>query len=230
MDHPAVVQAARFELSAFGELIAEPSRAAMLLALMDGSSRPATELARIAGVAPSTASEHLRRLSDGGAVTALRSGRHRYFRIASEQVAEALEVLALLGNEPRPAARQEDPARRALAEGRTCYRHLAGRLGVAFLAALERKGFLGVRGGAVILAPAGQSWFEDNGMALPLWPTGKACLDWTERRHHLGGKLGAALTDHLFALRWIARRREGRAVRLTARGSEALERHFGLRV
>jgi DNA-binding transcriptional ArsR family regulator len=226
MSRDLVLPAARFDLASFGELVSEPSRVTMLLSLMDGAARPATELAGLAGVAPATASFHLRRLVEGGLVRVESIGRHRYFQLASDEVADALEAIALLHapRAPRPAA----PGRRELARARTCSRHLAGALGVAWMAALERARFLRVQDGALVLTRRGVQWCAGSGLEPARWPAGKTCLDWTERKSHLGGPLGALLTDHLFALRWIARRRDGRAVRVTTLGQRELVRQLAL--
>ncbi len=211
---------ARFDVASFGELVSDPSRVAMLLALMDGLARPASELASLARVAPSTASSHLARLLSGGLVRAEPQGRHRYYRLAGDHVADALEAIALHASraQGRKPARPTDPARVALTSARTCYRHLAGQLGVAWMGALESRRLLRIQDGALTLAPRGVACFGELGLVLPRWPQGKPCLDWTERRHHLGGALGAMLTDHLFTMKWIARRQGGRALRITSRG------------
>jgi DNA-binding transcriptional ArsR family regulator len=224
----AVLPAARFDLASFGELVGDPSRVAMLLALMDGSERPATELASLAKVTPQTASFHLGRLVLGGLVAVAPRGRHRYYRLASDEVADALEAVALI--HPRPKRSAVPPARTALAYARTCYRHLAGQLGVAWLASLERARLVGVEGGALALTRRGVARFEALGLAPARWPAGKTCLDWTERRYHLGGPLGALLTEHLFATRWLARAQGGRAVRTTTTGERELARQFGVRL
>jgi DNA-binding transcriptional ArsR family regulator len=213
--------ATRWSLAHFGELVGDPSRVAMLLSLMDGESRPASELAAIAGVTPPTASFHLGRLVAGGLVRVEPQGRHRFYAIASGEVADALEAVASL--HPAPVVPMS-PERRALAHARTCYQHLAGRLGVAWLSALERARFLRVDDGAIALTRRGIGWCSDAGLAPARWPTGKLCLDWTERKNHLGGPLGALLTQHLFERRWIARRREARAVRVTVQGQQALRK------
>lgn len=222
----AAIPSARFGIASFGELVSDPSRVAMLLSLMDGLARPAAELAGIAGVTASTASSHLGRLLRGGLVRADRHGRHRYFRLASDAVADALELIALQAT-PRPKQPASDPARAALSEARTCYQHLAGRLGVAWLASLESQRLLRIDGGALTLAPRGVLRFEKLGLAPARWPSGKPCLDWTERRNHLGGPLGALLTGHLFQLEWLARREERRALRVTTRGRSGFKL-FGL--
>jgi DNA-binding transcriptional ArsR family regulator len=223
--HP-LVPSARFDIASFGELVSDPSRVAMLLSLMDGLARPASELAQIAGVSPSTASSHLARLLGGGLVLAERQGRHRYFRLAGEHVADALEAIALHAA-PRQRTPSLDPARVALSHARTCYKHLAGQLGVAWLASLESRRLLRMRDGALSLAPRGIACFEELGLSPGRWPEGKTCLDWTERRNHLGGPLGSILTEHLLALKWLARRERARALRITATGRTGFAR-FGL--
>lgn len=226
----SVMPAAPFEIAEFAALLSDPSRVRILLALMDGSLRPASELARIAGVARSTTSVHLQRLEAGGLLCCEPQGRHRYFRLASDEVADALEAVALLQPKRAPKGGDEPPERRALSEARTCYRHLAGRLGVALLGALERARYVGLTDGAVELTDAGRSWLEGLGVERSRWAAGRPCLDWTERRFHLGGELGAQLTEQLFALRWLARRRETRALRVTETGRLALARHLGVRL
>jgi len=222
---------AHFELAGFGELISEPSRVAMLLALMDGSARPATELANIAGISRSTASAHLQRLLVGGLVRVSTSGRHRYYALASERVADAVEALTLLRPAPAPRSPSATPERRRLAAARTCYRHLAGKLGVAWLGALQRARFVTLREPGVVITKRGARAFLELGLATDddtPWPSGKLCLDWTERRYHLGGSLGTRLTTQLFRVKWIARRGDGRALRVTTRGEQALADAFAL--
>jgi DNA-binding transcriptional ArsR family regulator len=223
--HPSI-PGARFGIASFGELVADPSRVAMLLSLMDGLARPASELARIAGITPSTASSHLGRLVGGGLVRADPVGRHRYFRLASDRVAEALEVIAL-GTSACERLAPPDSPRAALSLARTCYKHLAGDLGVAWFASLEQRRLLRIHEGALTLAPPGIECFEGLGMPVSLWPSGKPCLDWTARRNHLGGGLGALLTQHLLELRWVARKKEGRALRVTTLGRSGFSR-FGI--
>jgi DNA-binding transcriptional ArsR family regulator len=218
----------RFDIAAFGELVSDPSRVAILLSLMNGLARPASELASIAHVTPSTASSHLGRLVEGGLLQVESLGRHRYFRLASDPVADALEGI-LLHVAPTKTCTSPDPERLALSRARMCYRHLAGKLGVAWLGSLESKRLLQIRDGALTLAPRGVRLFEESGLSMARWPVGKACLDWTERRHHLGGGLGVRLTEFLFSLKWIVRRKEkeARTLRVTTAGRAGLAR-FGL--
>jgi DNA-binding transcriptional ArsR family regulator len=226
MSYETVLPDSRFDVVSFGELVSDPSRVRMLLSLMDARARPATELARLAGVTPQTASFHLQRLIRGGLVRVDPRGRHRYYSLASDDVAEALEAVSLLG---RPWHRSpKSAARRHLAHARLCYRHLAGRLGVALLAAVEAVGFLGLREGALVLTEPGMRWFGAADLQLDRSPVGRPCLDWTERRPHLGGPLGAALTEQLFARGWIAKRNDRRALRITVTGRRELVRQLAL--
>jgi DNA-binding transcriptional ArsR family regulator len=217
------IPSARFDMASFGEAVSDPSRVAMLLSLMDGLARPASELARIAGIASSTASFHLNRLVAGALVLREPMGRHHYFRLAGDQVADALEALALHAA-PRRVTATPDPAQEAFSLARTCYKHLAGKLGVAWFAALERQGMVHLRDGALEVAPRGVTRFEELGLSPPRWPSGKPCLDWTERRHHLGGPLGGLLTQHLIAVGWLARRKDRRALRVTSAGRSGFAR------
>jgi DNA-binding transcriptional ArsR family regulator len=267
-------------------LIAEPTRAAMITALLDDRPLAAGELARLAGVSPATASAHLARLLNGGLVTMIRQGRHRYYHLAGPEVAAAMEALAHLSSATPVQVRslRESRDATALAEARTCYDHLAGRAGVALLEALLAQGILapapgggqlaacGPNGGgdgaaasavanggsgaldaahagyegrhvrAAPQAPIGPEAFEvtPDGMATltsfglnigALEKTRRrfagACLDWTERKPHLNGALGAAMTARLLGLGWIEQGSRRRAVRVTPAGREGLAATFG---
>lgn len=215
-------------------LIGDPVRAAMLLALFDGRALPATQLAWTAGVSPQAASNHLAKLSDGGLVTVARQGRHRYYRLAGPEVARALEALSQLAPLPRPLEAPLTPKARRLREARTCYDHLAGRLGVALADAFERGGLIAPEGpdryrltatGEARLAALGVDF---SGMTPGKRGVARPCLDWTERRRHLAGPVAARLLERLFALGWIERGREGRSVVLTPAGRTGLRDAFGL--
>lgn len=222
-DAPAMSDApnVRFDIASFGELLSDPSRVAMLLSLMHGLTRPATELAEIAGVSQATASAHLKKLLGGSLVRVEQLGRRRYFQLAGPQVADALEAMALHAP-PRRSPRPQDAERRIFANARTCYQHLAGKLGVAWLSALQRQGLLRAGGGGLELSPRGIVRCGDAGLIAPEWPPGKPCLDWTERQNHLGGPLGSLLTQGMLRQEWLVRHRGGRAVRLTTRGRRKL--------
>lgn len=217
--HPEI-PGVRFLIAGFGELVADPSRVAMLLSLLDGLARPASELAQIARVAPSTASAHLQRLTTGRLLRVEQRGRHRYYMLADDRVADAIEALALHVGRPSQNARP-NATRDTLAPARTCYRHLAGQLGVAWFAALENERVLDARRGAVRLTDSGLARLEALGLDLPASVhdvTGTPCLDWTERRNHLGGPLGVLLTERLLVRRWVARRKDRRSLRVTVVG------------
>jgi DNA-binding transcriptional ArsR family regulator len=216
----------RYDLANMGEAVGDPSRAAMLVALMGGVALPAAELARAAGVAPSTASEHLHRLTAAGLVVVRAQGRHRYFELAGPQVADAVERLATLAARTVPRPRRVPDE--ALAFARTCYAHLAGRVAVAFWAHARERAWVEWTDAAVTLLPRGQAALARRGLladaALPI--AGGACLDWSERVPHVSGRLGVALKDALLARGWVKSRRpekEGestRALRLTVKGEE----------
>jgi DNA-binding transcriptional ArsR family regulator len=224
-------RATRFDIAAIAALLAEPARVAMVFALMDGEARPATELAHVAGVSASTGSAHLASLVRGGLVQMQRFGRHRYHRLASETAARALESLSLLVPPPRVTP-PDDPARAALRRARTCYRHLAGAIGVALVEAMVRRRLLRRTGDAFLLTGTGRramatlGLLEADGVALQ----GSPCLDWTERRDHVAGPLGVALTQGLLESGWLQRRKQGRSLRVTVEGARGLRDAFGLAV
>ncbi|WP_028921083.1 ArsR/SmtB family transcription factor [Pseudonocardia acaciae] len=241
-------------LSALAALLAEPARAKMLLALTDGRALAASVLADEAGVSAPTASAHLAKLRDGGLIRVERSGRHRYHRLASPQVATALEGLAALAPaEPIRSLRQHTRAA-ALRGARSCYDHLAGRLGVAVTSALLDRGALVATDGVqdtgrrpgdplsaqlpthpyrlgehaaevVGLLGVDKDVLSDNGARRPLL---RFCLDWSEQRHHLSGRLGAAVLTAMLDQDWLARTRRRRALELTEVGARELRDRLDL--
>jgi DNA-binding transcriptional ArsR family regulator len=220
------------DLAAGASAIADPARAAMLDALLDGVPRSAGALAREAGVAPSTASHHLGRLLDAGLVTVAPDGRRRAFRLARPEVARALEALALV-SPPRPA-RTLRRATRAGAEraARTCYDHLAGALGVAVCDALLAAGAISLDGErAYALGPTAGDVFAAIGVTPPA-RTRRAyairCLDWSERRPHLAGALGAAVAEAMLGRGWVARVKGSRALLVTDAGRAGLRAALGV--
>ncbi|MGW6487873.1 ArsR/SmtB family transcription factor [Streptomyces sp. NPDC055056] len=220
-------------LAALAGLLADETRAAFLLALLDGRAWTAGELARHAGVAPSTASEHLGKLVAGGLLTEERQGRHRYVRLADARVAQLVEDLAAHVG-PRPASRprtlRESSTGSAMARGRTCYDHLAGRLGITLTDALTGRGLLRQDTGFA-LTDAGVRWFGGAGISLERTgrrPLARACLDWTERRPHLAGTAGAALCRHALDAGWCVRIGSDRAVRVTPIGERAFADLLGI--
>ncbi|MER8034271.1 ArsR/SmtB family transcription factor [Streptomyces hydrogenans] len=221
------------ELAAFAALFAEESRAAMVLALLDGRAWTAGELARHARVAPSTATEHLGKLVAGGVLTEERQGRHRYVRLAGPGIAQLVEELAARagpGADEAPRSLAAVNAGRAMARGRTCYDHLAGRLGIAVTDALTARGLL-LQDTGFALTDRGLEWFADLGVPLVRKgrrPLARGCLDWTERRPHLAGIAGAALCAHALDSGWCVRIGSGRAVKVTPAGERALLRELGI--
>jgi DNA-binding transcriptional ArsR family regulator len=214
-------------------VLGDPARAAILSALHDGRALPAGELARRAAVAPSTASEHLARLVDAGLLEVERGGRHRYFRIAGPDVAHAVEALAAIAPRRPVRSLREANAASALAEARTCYDHLAGRLGVAVAEALVRRGALIGMNGEFKPGPRAVAVLADLGLDSEELHAGRRpfalrCLDWSERRPHVAGALGAALAGHALAAGWVERLPRSRAIRVTAAGSEALRSTLGV--
>lgn len=214
-------------LAEFAGLLADRSRASMCLALLDGRAWTAGELASHAGVGRSTASEHLTILVGAGLLAEQRQGRHRYVRLAGPQVAQLIEDLATAVGEPdRPTSLRTVRAARHLAAGRTCYDHLAGHLGVVLFDGLVDGALIAVHDG-LVLTPAGRVWFTEVVGDPALHPGGsrpllRTCLDWTERRNHLGGALGAALCHEFTERAWITRTPAHRAVTLTPVGTQAL--------
>ncbi|MER7014020.1 winged helix-turn-helix domain-containing protein [Saccharopolyspora sp. NPDC000359] len=223
------------DVARLAALLADPTRAAFCLALLDGRAWTATELAGHAGVAVSTASEHLNRLVEGGLLTEHRQGRHRYVQLANEQAADLLEAfISHLGPAQRPATGlRAISASAALANGRTCYDHLAGRLGVAITDGMTTAGLLDQSDGFAI-TDTGLTWLTDGlGIAeadlrSTKRPLARACLDWTERRSHLAGTAGAHLLRSFLTKGWIKRIGKGRAVRLTPLGTTALRDHLAI--
>jgi DNA-binding transcriptional ArsR family regulator len=214
-------------------LIGDPGRAAMLQALMDGRAQPAGALAWAAGLTAQAASNHLARLVDGGLVSVEREGRHRYYRLANAEVAHALEALAVLAAPVRSLEQPRSPQARALRDGRCCYGHLAGRLGIAVTGALVAQGFLCPADDKQYAVSAeGRAWFEALGLDLDAMRSkrgvARQCLDWTERRHHLAGPLGVTLLSRMVALGWIETVAGSRAARLTTVGREELRERLGV--
>ncbi|MET7691215.1 winged helix-turn-helix domain-containing protein [Streptomyces sp. NPDC005483] len=221
------------QLARLAALIADETRAACLLALLDGRAWTAGELARHAGVAASTLSEHLGKLVAGGLLTEERQGRHRYVRLADARVAHLVEDLAAQiapDTVQRPRTLRESSAGSAMARGRTCYDHLAGRLGIAVTDALTSRRLL-TQDTGFALTDAGLAWFAATGIPLDRRtrrPLARPCLDWTERRPHLAGVAGAALCRHALAEGWCVRIGSERAVKVTAAGERALEELLGI--
>jgi DNA-binding transcriptional ArsR family regulator len=221
-------------LAETGAVLGDPARANILLALMDGRALTAGELAWHAGVSAQTTSGHLARLVEARLVAVARQGRHRYHRLASPEVAVAIEALAALAAAGPPRHRPTGPRDAAMRLARTCYDHLAGRLGVALAGSLADRGYLEVGGseGVAALSEAGLDFLrEEFGIELAMpsrRPLCRICLDWTERRPHLGGRIGAALRDRSLALGWIEPLPHTRAVAVSEAGRAGFARLFGV--
>ncbi|MEV4167309.1 ArsR/SmtB family transcription factor [Nonomuraea dietziae] len=211
-------------LASFAALLADPTRAAFCLALLDGRAWTAGELARTAGVAASTASEHLSKMVEGGLLAEERQGRHRYVRLRDAATAQLVEDLAARVS-PSAATHttlRAASAASALARARTCYDHLAGRLGVSVTDALLSHGLLDP---GFSLSASGAAWFDKLGIALTASrtrPMARPCLDWTERRPHLAGTAGAALCRHALEAGWVTRIGGQRALKVTDSGLSSL--------
>ncbi len=212
-------------------LIGDPARANMLTALMDGRALTVTELAAAAGIALPTASEHLSKLESAGLLVADKQGRHRYFRLSGSDVADVLEGLMGLAQRTGATRTRTGPKDPALREARVCYDHLAGEKGVALFDGLVRQGFLSTADAPELTEP-GRGFFAGLGFDLQQLQRGRRplcrhCLDWSERRGHLGGSLGAEALSWIVAQGW-ASREPGRVVRFTAAGAAAFAATFRL--
>ena len=225
--------ASDFQLARLAGAIAEPARARMLNCLMDGHARTATELATVAEVAASTASAHLARLKEERLVEVLVQGKHRYFRLASDDVAAALESLMVVAGAPRPSAaafQSNTPSR--LRSARTCYDHMAGTAGVALHDRLHAQGWLsGLASGSYELTPDGAIALESLGVEVDAVRRSRrrfacACLDWSERRPHLGGALGAAWLQLSLRRGWVRQELDGRALTLTPKAQREMPELF----
>jgi DNA-binding transcriptional ArsR family regulator len=216
------------DVASVAALIGDRARYAMLQALMDGSERPAGELARVAGVSAATASGHLQRLAAGGLVAVRSCGRHRYFRLGGPLVAAAVEALGLIAPQMEVRSLRQSITAAALAEARSCYDHLAGRAGVALRETLLSCGALSAEGaGDFRLTDRGLRFLEDFGLdPEPILRSrrmlARDCLDWTERKPHLAGALPSALLARFLEAGWLERHRNDRGLTVTDFGRAQL--------
>jgi DNA-binding transcriptional ArsR family regulator len=216
-------------------LVGEPARATMLAALLDGRPLTATELARAARVTPQTASTHLAKLAEAGLVAPIRAGRYRYFRLASPRVAQMLDGIMAVALENRPRYRPLSRQARELNAARICYDHLAGRLSVDLADSLITHEYITVVGDeAAEITEAGTRFLTEFGIDLAAASSRRRrhfcrlCVDWTERRPHIAGAVGAALTKRCFDLGWMERVKSSGAVIVTASGKRGLQKTFGI--
>lgn len=222
------------DLAEIGALLGDLARAAMLEALIDGRALTAKELAFRARVSPQTASLHLRKLSEGNLLTVVRQGRHRYFRLSSPLVGQMLEAIGSVASvHAPPRHRARGPNDAALHEARVCYDHLAGRVAVAIADALVERELLALDADGGEVTPAGMRFFGAIGINLDQARSRRRvfcrpCLDWTERRFHVGGSVGAAIATHCFDQGWMERQRNSRAVVLTGAGRTNMLASFGV--
>lgn len=213
------------DIASVAALIGDPSRALMLSALTDGRALPAGELARLAHVSPQTGSSHLDKLFKANLLSVEVQGRHHYYRLRNARVADLLEAMSVIARPPEPRTMWQREQARQLRFARTCYGHLAGKLGVAVTEALCAKNSIIEEDAGYQVSETGAAWFLALGIeiaALKRKPLAKPCLDWSERRHHLAGALGVALCAKISELGWVTRIRDSRALRLNDRGKAAL--------
>jgi DNA-binding transcriptional ArsR family regulator len=218
-------------IAATAALMGDPARANMLTALLNGAALTASELALEAGVTKQTASSHLAKLLDGGLLKIERQGRHRYYALADDDVARLMEALMGVA-ERHPTRARTGPKEPALRHARVCYDHLAGDLGVALYDALLEREIIAAKGSELAPTRKGAVFLDQFGIDLPALasasrPVCRPCLDWSVRRHHLAGGLGAALMDRMFDLGWARRKRASRIVEFTPPGEAAFRNMFG---
>ena len=231
--HPMTNIVSGNSLAEVAALIGDPARANILQALADGRALTAGELTWHAGVSAQTTSGHLAKLTQAHLIALEKQGRHRYFRLASPQIAEAMEALMIVAANGPKRYRPVGPRDEALRTARTCYDHLAGRLAVAMADRLSARNFIVMSEGAAVITDKGDRFFRNFGLELDrdaksTRPLCRTCLDWSERRSHLAGRLGAALCQQCFDLGWIKRGKDSRAVVFTQAGIEGFRKTFGI--
>jgi DNA-binding transcriptional ArsR family regulator len=221
------------DIATIASLLGDPGRANMLTALMGGQALTAGELAREAGVTAQTASSHLAKLQTGGLLIGRKQGRHNYFALSGDDVAGVIEALMGLAARTGHTRVRTGPKEPAMRRARVCYDHLAGDLAVSMLEHLTARGFVTEVGDDLSLTATGRTFMEALGLDLPALtrsrrPLCKGCLDWSVRRTHLAGALGAALLDRFYALGWASREAGSRLVNFSPRGLEAFREIFGV--
>jgi DNA-binding transcriptional ArsR family regulator len=214
-------------------LVGDPARATIVLSLLDGRALTASELALAAHITPQTASTHLAKLTQAGLLSVVRDGRHRYFQLASPTVVEMIEGLVAVALLKRPRYRPLSREARALGAARICYDHLAGRLSVDLTDAFVAREYIVLHGEVAEITTAGTRAFTAFGVALPRLRSTRRhlcrlCLDWTERRPHIAGAIGGAITRRYFDLRWMERMTHSQAVIVTPLGQRGFRKTFGI--
>jgi DNA-binding transcriptional ArsR family regulator len=211
--------------SRIAAVIADPTRARMLAALLGGEYRSAGELAIAAGITPQAASTQLAHLLDNGLVALRQQGRHKYFSLADGDIARALEALSMVAERDNVSARWDKPAYKPLKCARRCYGHMAGELGVAQFEMLMRCKYLEHSNQGMQITSAGSAWAQKLGLKLPPKSATRfayPCMDWSERKDHLAGNLAKALLDHYEAQHWLTKQQDSRVLNLTPQGQRML--------
>jgi DNA-binding transcriptional ArsR family regulator len=214
-------------------LVGDPARATMVSALLDGRTLTASELASAARITPQTASTHLAKLTEAGVLSVVRNGRHRYFRLASPTVADMIDGIVAVALEKRPRYRPLSRQARALSAARICYDHLAGRLSVDLTDSFVAREYIVLDDEVAEITTAGTRFFTEFGIELPTLHSARRhfcrlCLDWTERRPHIAGAVGVAITRRCFDLGWIERIERSHAVIVTPLGRRGFQKTFGI--
>ena len=214
-------------------LVGDPARATMVSALLDGRALTASELAFSARITPQTASAHLAKLTEAGLLSVVRNGRHRHFRLASPTVADMIDGIVAVALAKRPRYRPLSRQARALSAARICYDHLAGRLSVDLIDSLVAREYVVLDVEAAEITRAGIRFFTEFGIELPKLRSTRRhflrlCLDWTERRSHIAGAVGAAITKRYFDLGWMERIKRSHAVVVTPLGRRGFQKTFGI--
>ncbi|EMY4798440.1 metalloregulator ArsR/SmtB family transcription factor [Bacillus pacificus] len=220
-------------ISYIAKLIAEPTRAIILECLMNNQALPASELAYMAKVSHPTISSHLSKLVEGNLLKVEQHGRHRYYRLANQEVAEVLEKLGTIAPAVQVRSLKQSDQLKQIRYARTCYDHLAGRLGVEITEKLLDKEFIILEKGEYIVTEQGKRWFLNFGINIETANIkrrvfAKPCLDWSERRYHISGWLGSAIAKLFFEQEWITKTDKNRAVHLTQKGIKLLKDQLGI--
>jgi DNA-binding transcriptional ArsR family regulator len=223
------------QIAEVAALVGDPARASMLCALLGGRALTATELAHVAGVSPQTTSGHLGKLHAARLIALMKQGRHRYYRLAGREVAQMLEGIMNVALQGPPRYQPKTRLDEAMRHARTCYDHFAGTLGVRLADCLTERELVVLGNEAGEVTPAGLQFLSTLGVDLSAARARRRvfcrpCLDWTERRPHIGGAVGAALAQRCFELKWVERIGDSRALCITPAGRRGLMEHFALSV